>query len=127
VPYVEDLVRAAPYTIEGGFTAARALLERTPRPSALVAGNDLEAVGVLNAARTLGIHVPEDLALTGGDDIELGEFFEVPLTTFRQPARQIGARAAQILIARLKGEEMPPQHVVLKPQLIVRRSSGCPV
>ncbi len=88
---------------------------------------DRQAVGVLKAARTLGLRIPDDLALTGGDDIELEEFLEVPLTTFRQPARQIGTRATQILIARLQGEELPTQHVVLKPQLVVRRSSGCPV
>lgn len=125
VPYVDDLVQAAPFTIDGGFTAAMKLLERPDRPSAIVAANDLQAVGVLKATRTLGLHMPEDLALTGGDDIELAEFLEVPLTTFHQPARQIGARAAKILIARLQGEPLPPQKIVLKPNLVVRRSSGC--
>jgi DNA-binding LacI/PurR family transcriptional regulator len=122
--YVAELVEIAPFTIDGGYTAALALLDRRDRPSAIVAATDLQAVGVLKAARTLGLRIPDDLALTGGDDIELAEFLEVPLTTFHQPARQIGSRAAGILIARLNGEARPTQQLVLKPRLIVRRSSG---
>ena len=108
----------------GGFEAACRLLDCPDRPSAISAATDMQAVGVLKAARTLGLRVPDDLALAGGDDIELAEFLEVPLTTFHVPAREMGGRAAEILIARLTGACTSPQQMVFKPQLIVRKSSG---
>jgi LacI family transcriptional regulator len=122
----ERLVAHAPFTVNGGFEAALELLARPDRPTAVFAANDLQAVGVLKAARQLDLRVPEELALVGGDDIELAEFLEVPLTTFHQPARAIGARGAEILLGRLEGELGPPERVVLRPELIVRRSSGWP-
>jgi LacI family transcriptional regulator len=126
IPYQEDLVVTAPYTLDGGYAAAGTLLDRPDRPSAIFAATDLQAVGVLKAARERRLRVPEDFALAGGDDIELAEFLEVPLTTFRQPARAIGARGVEILVQRLQDESLPRQHVVFQPRLITRRSSGCP-
>lgn len=126
VPVRDDLVTHQPYTVDGGYAGARQLLGRPGPPTAIVAATDLQAVGVLKAARELGVRVPDDLALAGGDDIELAEFLEVPLTTFRQPARAIGARGAQLLLARLAGDDQPPQAIVFEPTLVVRRSSGCP-
>jgi LacI family transcriptional regulator len=122
--YDEQLVSRGAYTVTGGYKAARQLLDRSDRPSAIFAATDYQAVGVLKAARELAIRVPHDLALAGGDDIELAEFLQVPLTTFDSPSRQIGARAAEILIGRLKGECQDLQQIAFKPRLIVRESSG---
>lgn len=73
-----------------------------------------------------GLCGPWGLALdAGGDDIELAEFLEVPLTTFHQPTRQIGARAAEVLIAKLSGSLRGVQHHTFAPTLVVRKSSGC--
>jgi LacI family transcriptional regulator len=126
VAYDERLVVHAPFTVNDGYETARALLAQPGRPTAIFAANDLQAVGVLKAARVLDLQVPEDLALAGGDDIELAEFLEVPLTTFHQQARKIGARGAEILLERLQGAEGAPRQVVLTPELIVRKSSGGP-
>jgi len=84
----------------------------------------MQAVGVLKAAKELGLAVPGDLALAGGDDIELAEYLEVPLTSFRQPSAEIGAQVVAILLARIGGDRDGFKQVVLKPELIVRRSSG---
>jgi LacI family transcriptional regulator len=124
VPVDEGLIASAPFTIAGGFEAARCLLDRPDRPTAIFASTDLQAMGAFKAARQSGLRVPDDLALSGGDDIEFAEFFEVPLTSFHSPAREIGRQSARLLIARLDGAELPPQQVVLKPNLVVRRSSG---
>src|SRR5206468_11859476 len=121
-----DLIVHAPYTIDGGWGAARQLLDRPNRPSAIFTANDLQAIGVMKAARQFGLRIPDDLALAGGDDIELAEFLEVPLTTFHQPTREIGARTAEILIAKLSGTLIGAQHCALPPTLVVRKSSGCP-
>jgi LacI family transcriptional regulator len=124
VTFNPELVAHAPYTVAGGYEAARVLLDRTERPSALFAANDLQAVGVMKAARELGIEIPGELALVGGDNIELAEFLEVPLTTFHQPAREIGSLGAEILLSRLNGEKGETRQIVLSPELLVRRSSG---
>jgi LacI family transcriptional regulator len=118
------LVHHALFTVQGGHSAALDLLGQANRPSALFAANDLQAIGVLQAARELGIRIPEELALVGGDNIELAEFLEVPLTTFHQPAREIGSLGARILLDRLTGADREPQRRVLIPELIVRKSSG---
>jgi LacI family transcriptional regulator len=118
------LVVHAPFTTHGGYTAALELLGRDERPSAIFASNDMQAVGVLKAARELGLRTPDDLALVGGDDIELAEFLEVPLTTFHQPAYEIGSQGAALLLSRLEGESGEPRQIVMTPELIVRQSSG---
>lgn len=122
----ESLVCSAPFTIDGGCEAAGRLLDQPKPPSAIVAASDLQAVGVIKACRHRGLRIPEDLALTGGDDIELADYLEVPLTSFGSSVRAIGARGAEIVIARIRGQELPRQRVILKPKLIVRRSSECP-
>lgn len=125
IPYAADLVIHASYSVAGGSEAARRLLDRVDRPSAIFAATDVQAVGVFRAARDLALRVPEDVALAGGDDIELSEYLEVPLTTFHQPAREIGALAAEILISKIAGEIQPVRQVVIRPALVVRWSSGC--
>ena len=124
VPYDESLVCHAAFTMEGGYQAARQLLNRPQRPTAIFAATDMQAVGVLKAAKELGLAVPGDLALAGGDDIELAEYLEVPLTSFRQPSAEIGAEVVAILMSRIAGDRDGFKQVVLKPELIVRRSSG---
>jgi LacI family transcriptional regulator len=124
IPFDEHLVVHAPFTVAGGYDTAFALIDRPDRPTAIFAANDLQAVGVMKAARAVDLTIPDDLALVGGDDIELAEFLEVALTTFHQPAREIGSLGAQILLDRLRGGNEEPRRVVLTPRLIVRRSSG---
>ena len=124
VPYDEDMVCHAAFTMDGGYQAARQLLDRPQRPTAIFAATDMQAVGVLKAAKELGLAVPGDLALAGGDDIELAEYLEVPLTSFSQPSDEIGAQVVAILMSRIGGDRDGFKQVVLKPELIVRRSSG---
>lgn len=124
LPVRNDLVVHAPFTVGGAYDNAFALLDRPNRPTAVFAANDLQAIGVMKAARALDLQIPDDLALVGGDDIELAEFLEVPLTTFHQPAQEIGSLGAEILIEWLHGGHEEQRGVVLTPRLIVRRSSG---
>ena len=119
-----SLVERGPFTLQGGYEAAGRLLNRPDRPEAIFAATDLQAVGVMKAARDLGLRIPGDLALVGGDDIELAEFLTVPLTTFHQPAREIGVQGAQLLLRRLEQPDAPPARVVLEPRLVVRQSCG---
>lgn len=124
IPFDETLVSHSLFTVAGGYEGSFGLLDRPDRPTAVFAATDLLALGVFRAARELGLQIPNDLALTGGDDVEFAEFLEVPLTTFHIPLRDIGGRAAEILLARINGEAQTAQQVVLTPTLVVRRSSG---
>ncbi len=124
IPFDPAQVARGPFTLEGGHAAARRLLDRSDRPTAVFAATDLQAVGVMKAARELGLRIPGDLALVGGDDIELAAYLEAPLTTFHQPARAIGVEAARLLLRRLAEPAAEPVHSVHPPRLVVRASCG---
>lgn len=94
------LRRAAP-TVAAGEAAMKALLARGPRPTAVFCANDLLAVGALKACLRAGVEVPAEMSLVGCDDIEMASFVTPELTTVAVPARELGARAARLLLRRL--------------------------
>ncbi len=102
--------------------------ERQLRPrldvEALVVIDDGTALMVLNALQARGIRVPDDVALVGFDDIEDSRYVTPPLTTVRQPLQMQARRAAELVLAQLRGEAVDPQ-VLLPAELVVRRSCGC--
>lgn len=106
------------------FDVARAVLAARQRPTALVCANDEMAIGACGAAEELGLRVPADVAVTGWDDIPLARILPFPLTTVRQPMRELGARAAQLLFERIDGSG-PARNVVLATEFVVRASCGC--
>jgi LacI family transcriptional regulator len=114
------------FTLESGEEQAEALFGRGERPTAVVAANDLLAMGVLAAASSRGLNVPGDISVSGYDDIAYAAFTSPPLTTVRQPARSMGEEAVRLLLARLEGEGNRPRRVVVEPELRVRTSTGPP-
>lgn len=113
------------YREADGRDAGRALLEESPRATALVGANDEIAIGLLEAARDAGLRVPQDVAITGWDDIPAARHLSPPLTTVRQPMHEIGRRAAALLHERIGGSRRQPRHDVLPTELVVRASCGC--
>jgi LacI family transcriptional regulator len=111
-------------TERGGFKAMNQLLDLDPRPSAVVACNDLSALGAISAAQKRGLAVGRDVAITGFDDIPLAEHSHPPLTTVHQPIYDIGRRICDMQIRLIRGEELAERHVLLEPELVVRESSG---
>jgi len=111
-------------TQKGGFEAAERLLDDAERPTAIVACNDLMALGAMSAIQKRGLEVGKDIALTGFDNIPMAEHSYPPLTTVHQPIYQIGKLVCEKLIQRLGGEEVSPHQVILEPMLIIRQSSG---
>jgi len=98
------------YSIDNGAKAAHELLTATDRPTALICGNDVLAVGALKAARELSLRVPDDLSITGFDDIELAQIADPALTTVHVPHREMGRRAAKLLINMVeKGQRLPSE------------------
>ncbi len=109
---------------EEGRIAAQRLLVCGRRFTALVAYNDISALGAMTALREAGHKVPEDISVMGFDDIEFASIANPPLTTVRQPLREMGAKAAELLIRKMgKNEVAGSIHV--RPELVVR-SSTCP-
>ncbi|GAA2752794.1 LacI family DNA-binding transcriptional regulator [Amnibacterium kyonggiense] len=115
-------VEVTSWTRAGGAEAARRLLERDDRPTAVLAASDLIAVGVLRAALDLGLSVPGDLAVVSYDGTDEARFAASPLTTIEQPRDAMAALAVDLLLA---GAREPDHHAFAAP-LVVRRSCGCP-
>ncbi len=122
--YDEALVAQTYLNLESAVEAATQLLKLRPRPTAIFAFNDLMAIGVLQAIKQAGLRIPQDVALVGYDDILYAQYLEVPLTTVRQPTRQLGEVAAEVLLKRIADRAAPPQQIMLQPSLIVRASSS---
>ncbi|NEB75811.1 LacI family transcriptional regulator [Streptomyces sp. SID14478] len=121
-----DVVHVEEMTIRAGARALGELYARPAdrRPQALFCANDLLAIGAVNAAMRLGIAVPQELAIVGYDDIDFAETAGVALTTVRQPAREIGRRAAQLLLEEVADPTAERPTVVFRPELVTRTSSG---
>lgn len=99
-----EWLRRAPATAAGGLQAMRTLLAAPAarRPTAVFCANDLAAVGALKACAAAGVRVPTELSLVGCDDVELARLVTPELTTVRVPARELGARAARLLVQQLE-------------------------
>ncbi|MGF1662636.1 MAG: LacI family DNA-binding transcriptional regulator [Kineosporiaceae bacterium] len=116
-------------TTRSGRLAADRLLATAPteRPSAVFAGNDLVALGLLQGLTEGGLAVPGDVAIVGYDDIEFAAAAAVPLSSVRQPRRQLGRASAELLLdhvrAAERGERAAVRQVRFSPELVVRRSS----
>ena len=120
VPVVET-----PYSVANGRAAAAALLARPDRPTAICCGNDVLAMGAIMAARDRGLRIPGDLSVTGFDDIELAEVAVPPLATVHVPHREMGRRAAALLLATMR-RAGPSASVELATTLRLRASLGPP-
>ena len=92
------------------------------RPTAIFAGNDLQAMGVYEAARQLKIRIPEDLSVIGFDDIQTAAYMGPALTTVRQPLQDMAATAARMVIDTNEGRKIQ-KRVVLSTSLVVRDST----
>ena len=109
-------------TIEGGSAALRRVL--AARPTAVIAFNDLMAIGLMRAAAAQGVRVPEELSVAGFDDIFSSELITPSLTTVRAQLVEAGERAVANLLARLAGEEEHDLQQPLQTTLVVRDSTG---
>jgi len=116
----------APPTEHGGYDAARELLAGAGTVTAIFAGNDLSAFGVLDALAEHGLQIPRDMSVAGYDNTPVAALRTVSLTTVDQFATDIGAEAMRSVLARVKRRDRPARHVLVPPRLIERATTGPP-
>jgi LacI family transcriptional regulator len=125
LPVDDRLVPTAQtYSEKEGARLTRALLEQGPEFTAILAGNDLMALGCMDALRDAGLRCPEDVSVVGFNDMDWSDRFTPPLTTIRVPHHDLGALAADLLLERLADPEAEARHVVLPVELVVRGSTA---
>lgn len=100
--------RRSAATVRGGQAAMRVLLSQVPRPTAVFCANDLLAIGAVKQCLTQGVALPADVSVVGCDDIEMSRFITPELTTISIPARELGARAARLLLSYIEHPADPP-------------------
>jgi LacI family transcriptional regulator len=120
-----DIV-ATSYSEEGGYLGARELFSRAVRPTAIFAGADVAAIGVLNAVYEAGLRVPEDISLVGYDNTSFAALGPISLTSVDQDGHMMGTNAARLLLERVEGKRQRSVHLALSPSLVTRRSSAAP-
>jgi LacI family transcriptional regulator len=112
------------FTEPAGARACRGLLDSGAGATAILAGNDLMALGCYDALAERGVGCPDEVSVVGFNDTPLSDRFDPPLTTIRLPLYEIGASAAELLLERLRAPDAPLRQIVLEPRLVIRRSSG---
>ncbi len=122
----EDLIATGYLTQRSGYEVTQPLLDRQPRPTAIVASNDLMALGAMSAAQERGLVVGRDISISGFDNIPPAAHSHPPLTTVEQPVYDIGVTICRMLCQTIKGSEPVERQVLLEPRLVIRRSTGPP-
>ena len=127
IGFDESLVEAAGYTVEGGAEGMRRLLARTgPRPTAILAATLVSATGAMASLHAAGIEIPREMSVIGIHDAPVAAMVYPALTTVQTPIEQMGARAAELLIALLSGETPAPVPLLAPEGLILRGSTAPP-
>lgn len=119
-----ELVRFGDFHVDGGRSIATELLQRPDRPTAIFAGSDLQALGVLDAARALSLRVPDDLSIVGYDDVPLAQWSSPSLTTVHQPLQKMAEEASRLLLRLRDGAGDPGSRMDLATHLVVRNSTA---
>jgi LacI family transcriptional regulator len=122
----EGYVRSGQSFYDDGVNGGAVLLDLPERPTAVFAATDEVAAGVIEAARVRGLRVPEDLSVVGFDDTQVARLLSPPLTTVRQPLREMGRVAVRTALRLADGETLESHHVELATDLVVRGSTAPP-
>ena len=124
ITFDEGLVAYGDWSFSGGHQAMNRLLSQAPGVTAVFAQNDRMAIGALHALREAGRSTPGDVAVVGYDDVPAAAYSCPPLTTIRQPMREVGAIATRELINLIEHPEARRQEILLKTELVRRGSCG---
>jgi LacI family xylobiose transport system transcriptional regulator len=126
VPIDPGLISHGRFHVDEGIEKGRELLRMSDRPTAIFAGNDLQALGVYQAARERRLHIPEDLSVVGFDDLPVARWVGPPLTTVRQPLVEMAQTAAELVLDLARGTPPAQPRIELATELVVRESTAPP-
>lgn len=117
------LVRNIKPSIEDGYIEMRSLLDKGQEITTVFCGCDIIGIGVMEAILEKQLKIPENVRVAAYDDIDFAAYLRVPLTTVRQPKDMIGCKGTELLINKIKTGNREPQHLILKPELVIRQST----
>lgn len=123
-PVLPGYVRSGHFRYHDGVAGGAAVLGLPRAPTAIFAGSDEMAVGIMEAARARGLRIPVDLSIVGFDDTQIAQVTSPPLTTIRQPLREMGGVALRTALRLAAGERIDSHHVELATELVVRGSTA---
>jgi DNA-binding LacI/PurR family transcriptional regulator len=123
-PLDEGLIVPGDFELEAGAAAARLLMDRRNRPTAIIAANDLAAFGAISALSSMGLDVPKDVSVVGFDDIAFARIFLPSLTTIAQPVYDLGREALRLATTRSPEEGEVGEVVTLNARFVARNSTG---
>jgi LacI family transcriptional regulator len=126
IPIDPSLIRNGDFWVDGGYRHGMELLSRPDRPTAIFAGSDFQALGVLRAARELDLRIPQDVSVVGYDDLPVISWIGPPLTTVRQPLQEMASTAARMVLDLADGVVPRNQRIDLAVELVVRESTAPP-
>jgi LacI family transcriptional regulator len=118
------IAEAERYTEDEGARCCRDLLARDTGFTAIVAANDLFALGCYDAMEEVGLRCPDDISIVGCNDMPFADRFAPPLTTVNVARDTMGRAAAELLVELIENPELPPRQIVIEPELVVRRSTA---
>lgn len=126
VPIDPDFILYGNFWVDAGYELGMRLLSRKDRPTAIFAGSDMQALGVLRAARRLGLDVPRDLSVIGYDNLPVARWSDPELTTVNQPLGDMARTAARMLLDLARGLELSTHRVDLVTELVTRQTTAPP-
>lgn len=126
IAFDPSLIEVGAFHYEDGVAAGTRLLTASDRPTAIFAGNDLQAFGVYEAARLLGLGVPADVSVVGYDDIPSAAWVGPKLTTIRQPLIEMAEQATRLVLALRDDQQSQPVRIDLATSLVTRGSTAPP-
>lgn len=111
------------YSIDSGYQTTKLVLENSKEiPTAILAGNDMMAIGAINCIKDKGMSVPENISVVGIDDVPIAKYYNPKLTTVQQNQYEIGQEASKLLFDMIKGDIIKINKIVMKQELIIRES-----
>jgi DNA-binding LacI/PurR family transcriptional regulator len=122
IPYDKELLVQTDYSLSGGRDSIKKLLSLASPPTAVFCSNDYIALGAIKGAREMGLNLPKDLSIVGFDDMQTASYMVPALTTIRQPAYEMGRRAAKLLLQLIEKKSKPIQDM-MDLTLVVREST----
>jgi len=123
IPIVLNNIMHGEYTQASGYSLAKELLLNHELPTAIVAGNDITALGIIQAIEEYGLNVPKDISVIGFDDISFASLDKIQLTTIYLPKYGIGEESMELLIQKIQNpKDKEGKHRILEPKLIVRKT-----